>query len=260
MRQHARRPAPARAAADHGLAALLGDRDARRRLPLRPRRRAGPRSFHDVDKLSAFLAVHPAGPGGQPGQADRRAVGPRRGRLPGRRVPAAVDGVERQVPRRRARLLARPASRAASRELAYRLSGSSDLYQDDGRRPYASINFVTCHDGFTLRRPRRPTSTSTTRPTARTTGTAATTTGRWNCGVEGADRRPRVLALRARQMRNLLATLLLSTGVPMLRMGDEVRAPRAATTTPTARTTRSPGSTGTVSDDPASTCSTSPGG
>ena len=83
-----------------------------------------------------------------PGQADRRAVGRRRGRLPGRQLPAAVDRVERQVPRHRAGLLARPP--ATCREFASRLTGSSDLYATSGRRPVASINFVTCHDGFTL--------------------------------------------------------------------------------------------------------------
>ena len=89
------------------------------------------------------------GPGGQPGQADRRAVGRRRGRLPGRRVPAAVDGVERQVPRHGARLLARRAGQP--RRVRRRGSPArSDLYEADSRRPIASINFVTAHDGFTL--------------------------------------------------------------------------------------------------------------
>ena len=108
------------AAADHGLAALLGDRDARRRLPLRPRLDAGAgvlRRRPAVDVLRARAA----GPGGQPGQAHRRAVGRRPGRLPGRQLPAAVDGVERQVPRHRARLLARRAGTLG--EFASRLAG-----------------------------------------------------------------------------------------------------------------------------------------
>ena len=83
-------------------------------------------------------------------QADRRAVGRQHGRLPGRSVPTAVVRVERPVPRHRAGLLARR-SQAASATLASRLAGSSDLYADDGRSPYASVNFVTAHDGFTLR-------------------------------------------------------------------------------------------------------------
>ena len=108
------------------------------------------------------------------------------------------------------------------RELAYRLSGSSDLYQDDGRKPYASINFVTAHDGFTLR-------DLTTYESKRNEANGED--GRdgerdnrsWNCGVEGESADAAVNALRRRQARNLLATLLLSTGVPMLSMGDEVR-------------------------------------
>ena len=108
------------------------------------------------------------------------------------------------------------------RALAYRLSGSSDLYQDDGRRPYASVNFVTAHDGFTLR-------DLTTYEHKRNEANGEQ--GRdgeshnrsWNCGVEGETDDPVVRTLRRRQARNLLATLLLSTGVPMLSMGDEVR-------------------------------------
>ena len=71
-------------------------------------------------------------------------------------------------------------------------------------------------------RPRHATTTSTTRPTAKTTATAATTTARWNCGVEGPTDDPAINALRARQKRNFLATLLLSQGVPMLLGGDEL--------------------------------------
>ncbi len=109
--RHRQQPAdaqPARAAADHGLAALLGARDARRRVPLRPGRDAGP-AVPRGRQAVGLLRHHPAGPGDQPGQADRRALGPRRRRLPGRQLPAAVDRVERQVPRHRARLLARRA-------------------------------------------------------------------------------------------------------------------------------------------------------
>jgi isoamylase len=108
------------------------------------------------------------------------------------------------------------------RELAYRLSGSSDLYQGDGRLPYASINFVTAHDGFTLR---DLTSYESKRNEANgEDGRDGEAHNRsWNCGVEGETDDESVNALRRRQARNLLATLLLSTGVPMLSMGDEVR-------------------------------------
>ncbi|MCU1588266.1 MAG: hypothetical protein JWN31_1759, partial [Frankiales bacterium] len=108
------------------------------------------------------------------------------------------------------------------RELAYRLSGSSDLYQDDGRRPYASINFLTSHDGFTLR---DLTSYDEKHNGANGEGNrdGEDHNRSWNCGVEGETDDPAIRALRLRQAKNLLTTLLLSTGVPMLSMGDELR-------------------------------------
>jgi isoamylase len=105
-------------------------------------------------------------------------------------------------------------------ELAYRLSGSSDLYQGDGRRPYASINFITAHDGFTLR---DLVSYNERHNEANNEGNrdGESNNQSWNCGVEGPTDDPEVNALRARQQRNLLATILLSQGVPMLVAGDE---------------------------------------
>ncbi|MBO1415011.1 glycogen debranching protein GlgX [Streptomyces sp. FH025] len=106
------------------------------------------------------------------------------------------------------------------RELGYRLSGSSDLYQRGGRRPYASVNYVTAHDGFTLRD-----LVSYDRKHNEANGEAnrdGTDDNRsWNHGAEGETADPRVNALRLRQLRNLMATLLLSTGVPMITAGDE---------------------------------------
>jgi glycogen operon protein len=106
-------------------------------------------------------------------------------------------------------------------DLAYRLTGSSDLYQDDGRRPYASINFVTAHDGFTLA---DLVSYDKKHNEANGDGNRDGWDENlsWNCGVEGLTDDPRVLALRDRQARNFLATLLLSQGVPMLCGGDEL--------------------------------------
>ncbi|MCW2606331.1 MAG: glycogen debranching enzyme GlgX [Frankiales bacterium] len=108
------------------------------------------------------------------------------------------------------------------RELAYRLSGSSDLYQRGGRRPWASVNFVTAHDGFTLR---DLTTYEHKRNEANGEGNrdGESHNRGWNCGVEGETDDPAVDALRRRQARNHLTTLLLSTGVPLLSMGDEVR-------------------------------------
>jgi isoamylase len=106
-------------------------------------------------------------------------------------------------------------------EFGSRLAGSSDLYQDDGRRPYASINFVTAHDGFTLT---DLVSYNDKHNEANGEGNADGTDDNrsWNCGAEGPTDDPQVLALRARQRRNLLATLLLSQGTPMLLHGDEL--------------------------------------
>ncbi len=94
-------------------------------------------------------------------------------------------------------------SYATMPEFASRLTGSSDLYEHSARRPFASINFVTCHDGFIRSPTSSPTTTSTTRPTARTTGTA-TTTAPGTAASKAPPRDPAILDLRARQRRNCL--------------------------------------------------------
>ncbi len=107
------------------------------------------------------------------------------------------------------------------RELGYRLSGSSDLYQDDGRRPYASINYVTCHDGFTVRdlvtydRKHNEANGEGNRD-------GSDENHNWNCGHEGETDDPVVNRIRQNAVRGLLATTLLATGVPMLSHGDEI--------------------------------------
>ena len=105
-------------------------------------------------------------------------------------------------------------------ELAARLTGSSDLYQNDGRRPYASINFLTAHDGFTLH---DLVSFNAKRNAANgeENNDGESNNHSWNCGEEGPTTDAAVNALRRRQKRNLLATLFLSQGVPMLCGGDE---------------------------------------
>jgi glycogen operon protein len=106
-------------------------------------------------------------------------------------------------------------------EFASRLTGSSDLYENSGRRPVASINFVTCHDGFTLA------------DLVSYNGKHNDANGEenrdgtddnrsWNCGVEGPAEDPAVNELRGRQQRNFLVTLFLSQGIPMLSAGDEI--------------------------------------
>jgi glycogen operon protein len=106
-------------------------------------------------------------------------------------------------------------------EFGSRFTGSSDLYQADGRRPFASINFVTAHDGFTLT---DLVSYHDKHNEANgEDGQDGTDDNRsWNCGVEGPTDDPEVLELRARQRRNMLATLFLSQGIPMLLHGDEL--------------------------------------
>ncbi|MUL43484.1 glycogen debranching protein GlgX [Streptomonospora sp. PA3] len=106
-------------------------------------------------------------------------------------------------------------------ELASRLSGSSDLYQDDGRRPVASINFVTCHDGFTLA---DLVSYEHKHNEANGEDNRDGTDDNRSCnhGVEGPTERPEVVTLRRRQVRNFLATLFCSQGVAMLSHGDEI--------------------------------------
>ena len=110
--------------------------------------------------------------------------------------------------------------KGSPRELAYRLAGSSDLYADDGRSPYTSVNFLTAHDGFTLR------------DLVSYNGKHNAANGEqnrdgtddnrsWNHGVEGETDDPRVIALRRRQAANLMVTLCLSSGSPMVTAGDE---------------------------------------
>jgi glycogen operon protein len=113
-------------------------------------------------------------------------------------------GAERQVP-----------------ELATRFTGSADLFGDDGRQPFASVNLVTAHDGFTLtdlvsyREKHNEANGEDSRD-------GSNDNRSWNCGVEGPTDDPAVRALRMRQRRNFLALLLLSEGVPMLLGGDEL--------------------------------------
>jgi isoamylase len=106
------------------------------------------------------------------------------------------------------------------KELAYRLSGSSDLYEDDGRLPSASINFITCHDGFTLHdlvsyNQKHNAANKEDNKDGESQNLS------WNTGVEGATGNPEIIALREKRKRSFMATLLLSQGVPMISHGDE---------------------------------------
>jgi glycogen operon protein len=104
--------------------------------------------------------------------------------------------------------------------VATRLAGSSDLYGDDGRWAYNSVNFVTAHDGFTVR---DLVSYDTKHNEANGEGNrdGSDSNRSWNCGVEGETSDPEIIALRRKQAKNLMITLCLSTGVPMITAGDE---------------------------------------
>jgi glycogen operon protein len=106
-------------------------------------------------------------------------------------------------------------------EFAYRFTGSSDLYESTARRPYASINFITAHDGFTLR-DLVSYNDKHNEANGEENRDGESHNRSWNCGDEGPTDKPEVIALRNRQARNFLTTLLLSQGVPMLLGGDEI--------------------------------------
>ncbi|HEY0602612.1 MAG TPA: glycogen debranching protein GlgX [Herpetosiphonaceae bacterium] len=105
-------------------------------------------------------------------------------------------------------------------ELAFRLTGSSDLYQHNGRRPYASINFITAHDGFTLN-DLVSYNEKHNEANGEDNRDGENHNISWNCGVEGPTDDPEIVALREKQKRNFMATMLLSQGVPMICGGDE---------------------------------------
>ena len=177
------------------------------------------RSFHDVDKLSAFFNLVQQDPVisqvkliAEPW--DLGAGGYQVGEFPP--LWTEWNGKYRDTVRDFWR-----GGEPGVSEMAARLSGSSDIYQDDGRRPYASINFITAHDGFSMHdlvTYERKHNTANGEDNRDGTNDNRS----WNCGVEGETDDPEVQRLRRRQQRNLLATLLLSAGVPMLTAGDEL--------------------------------------
>jgi glycogen operon protein len=175
------------------------------------------REFYDVDRLSAFFDVIHQDPVLSQVKliAEPWDVGPggyQVGNFPV--LWSEWNGIYRDVVRDFWR------GRSSVGEFASRFTGSSDLYESDGRQPFASINFVTAHDGFTLR---DLVSYNAKHNEANGEGNRDGTDDNrsWNCGVEGPTDDPEVAALRERQQRNFLATLLLSQGVPMLLGGDE---------------------------------------
>jgi isoamylase len=176
------------------------------------------REFYDVDRLSAFFDVIHQDPVLSQVKliAEPWDVGPggyQVGNFP--ILWSEWNGIYRDVMRDFWRGDASVAS------FASRFGGSADLYQTDGRRPFASINFVTAHDGFTLR-DLVSYNEKHNEANGESNRDGTDDNRSWNCGVEGPTDDPAVLTLRARQQRNFLATLLLSQGVPMLLGGDEI--------------------------------------
>jgi len=176
------------------------------------------RELYDVDRLSAFFDVIHQDPVLSQAKliAEPWDVGPggyQVGNFPV--LWSEWNGLYRDVVRDFWR------SQAGVAALASRFTGSSDLYQADGREPFASINFVTAHDGFTLR---DLVSYNGKHNEANLEDNRDGTDDNrsWNCGEEGETRDPEINALRARQQRNFLATLLLSQGTPMVLGGDEI--------------------------------------
>jgi isoamylase len=175
------------------------------------------REFYDVDRLSAFFDVIYQDPVLSQVKliAEPWDVGPggyQVGNFPV--LWSEWNGIYRDTMRDFWR------GEASVADFASRFTGSSDLYQSDGRRPFASINFITAHDGFTLR---DLVSYNEKHNEANLEDNRDGTDDNrsWNCGVEGPTNDPEINALRERQQRNFLTTLFLSQGVPMLLGGDE---------------------------------------
>ncbi|HEY2355098.1 MAG TPA: hypothetical protein VGH79_09410, partial [Gaiellaceae bacterium] len=176
------------------------------------------REFHDVDRLSAFFDIIHQDPILSQVKliAEPWDVGPggyQVGNFPV--LWAEWNGKYRDTMRDFWR------GEANVGEFAQRFTGSSDLYQDDGRDPFASINFITAHDGFTLR-DLVSYNDKHNEANGEDNNDGTDDNRSWNLGAEGETDDAAVNELRARQQRNFLATLLLSQGVPMLLAGDEL--------------------------------------
>ncbi len=177
------------------------------------------RGLHEVDRLSAFFdLIHQ-----DPVCRDVKLIAEpwdlgERGYQVGNFPPLWMEWNDRYRDTTRDFWRAQPHSLP---EMASRLTGSSDLYETTGRRPYASINFVTAHDGFTLH-DLVSYNGKHNEKNGEENRDGTDNNRSWNCGVEGDTQDPAINALRRQQKKNLLATLLLSQGIPMLVAGDEL--------------------------------------
>ena len=198
------------------------------------------REFYDVDRLSRS-STSSSRIRREPGQADRRAVGRRARRLPGRQLSAAVDGMERQVPRHRPRLLARRSRDARRVRLPVHRLGRSVRAAPARRSRRSTSSPPTTASRCAIS---SPTTRSTTKPTARTIATARATTGRGTAAPKDRPTIPASTHCGRASSATSLATLLLSQGVPMISHGDELGRTQHGNNNGSARTTSSPGSTG----------------
>src|SRR5690349_22835999 len=177
------------------------------------------REFYDVDRLSTFFEVVQQDP--VVGQvkliAEPWDVGPG-GYQVGNFPPNWTEWNGKYRDTVRDFWRGEPATLA---EFASRITGSADLYQDDGRKPFHSINFVTAHDGFTMN-DLVSYNDKHNEDNGEENRDGESHNRSWNCGVEGPTKDEKVLALRAKQRRNFLATLMLSQGVPTISHGDEL--------------------------------------
>ncbi|MEU8233921.1 glycogen debranching protein GlgX [Actinoplanes sp. NPDC048967] len=177
------------------------------------------REFYDVDRLSTFFEVVQQDP--VVGQvkliAEPWDVGPG-GYQVGNFPPNWTEWNGKYRDTVRDFWRGEPATLA---EFASRITGSADLYQDDGRKPFHSINFVTAHDGFTLN-DLVSYNDKHNEANGEENRDGESHNRSWNCGTEGPTDDQQVLQLRAKQRRNFLATLMLSQGVPMISHGDEL--------------------------------------
>ena len=194
--------------------------DARRWLPLRPRQHAGPRAVRG-QQAGRVLRHHPPGPGPVAGQADRRAVGRRPGRLPGRQLPGAA-GPSGTASTATPSAASGRATAARVSEFATRLCRQQRPVP--GRRPQARTPASTSSPATTASRCRTwsATTRSTTRPTARTTATAPTTTTAGTAAPRGRPTTRTSAPCASGRSATCIATLLLSQGVPMILGGDEL--------------------------------------
>ena len=178
------------------------------------------RELHAINRLGTFFDIIHQDPVHLAGQADRRALGRRPRRLPGRQLPGPLDRVERQVPRLRPELLeGGRRHRSASSPPGSAAAATSTRTTAASPTPASTSSPATTAS-------RSRTSSATTRKHNEANGEenrdGADDNRSWNCGAEGPTDDPAIIALRERQKRNLMATLLLSQGVPMICGGDEL--------------------------------------